>query len=36
MNRLIGSSIDLPRVRRTNVPGTGAGAAGAASVGAGG
>jgi len=25
MNRLIGSSVDLPRVRRTNVPGTGAG-----------
>jgi beta-lactamase class A len=24
MNRLIGSAIDLPRVRRTNVPGTGA------------
>jgi beta-lactamase class A len=35
MDRLIGSSIDLPRVRRTNVPGTGAGA-GTASVGAGG
>lgn len=26
MNRLIGSGIDLPRVRRTNVPGAGAGA----------